>query len=94
MVSGSALLSQSISVDLRPSAQGLSDMLMGLAGSSSGAVSGVVVAAFGYPLLTLLAAVTAVPLAALAWLTARRVDSSRVTSQQPTIASPTSRSTE
>jgi MFS family permease len=67
MVAGSALLSQSMSVELRPSAQGLSDMLMGLAGASSGAVSGVVVAAFGYPLLTLLAALTTIPLAALAW---------------------------
>jgi MFS family permease len=98
MVSGSALLSQSMPVDLRPSAQGLSDMLMGLAGASSGAVSGVVVAALGYPMLTLLAALTTVPLAALAWLTAHRVDSSRVearvTNQQPTSASPTSRSTE
>lgn len=74
MVSGSALLSQSMPVDLRPSAQGLSDMLMGLAGASSGAVSGVVVAALGYPMLTLLAALTTVPLAALAWLTANRVD--------------------
>ena len=72
MVSGSALLSQSMPVDLRPSAQGLSDMLMGLAGASSGAVSGVVVAALGYPMLTLLAALTTVPLAALAWLTAHR----------------------
>jgi hypothetical protein len=49
-------------------------------------------------MLTLLAALTTVPLAALAWLTTHRVDSSRlearVSNQQPTIASPTSHSTE
>jgi MFS family permease len=94
MVSGSALLSQSMPVDLRPSAQGLSDMLMGLAGASSGAVSGVVVATLGYSMLTLLAALTTLPLAGLAWLAAHRGDRSRlearVTNQQPTSASPTS----
>jgi MFS family permease len=74
MVSGSALLSQSMPVDLRPSAQGLSDMLMGIAGASSGAISGAVVAALGYPMLTLFAALTTVPLAALAWLAAHRVN--------------------
>jgi MFS family permease len=66
MVAGSALLSQSMSVELRPSAQGLSDLVMGLAGASAGALSGVVVHAFGYPTLTLVAALTTAPLAALA----------------------------
>ena len=65
MVAGSALLSESISAELRPSAQGLSDLVMGLAGASAGALSGVVVQAFGYPMLTLLAALTTAPLAAL-----------------------------
>lgn len=66
MVAGSALLSQSMPGELRPSAQGLSDLLMGLAGASSGALAGVVVQGFGYPMLTLLAAITTVPLVALA----------------------------
>lgn len=65
MVAGSALLSESMSAELRPSAQGLSDLLMGLAGASAGALSGVVLQAFGYPMLTLLAALATVPLAAL-----------------------------
>jgi MFS family permease len=65
MVAGSALLSESVSAELRPSAQGLSDLLMGLAAASAGAMSGVVVQAFGYPMLTLLAALTTAPLAAL-----------------------------
>ena len=49
MVAGSTLLSESIPVELRASAQGLSDLLMGLAGATAGAISGVIVAAWGYP---------------------------------------------
>lgn len=66
MVAGSALLSESMSTAIRPSAQGLSDLIMGLAGASAGAASGLVVQAWGYPTLTLLAALTTVPLLALA----------------------------
>jgi hypothetical protein len=40
MVAGSTLLSESIAVELRASAQGLSDLVMGLAGATAGAVSG------------------------------------------------------
>jgi MFS family permease len=66
MVAGSTLLSASIPAELKPSAQGLSDLVMGLAGASAGALSGVVVQAFDYPILTLVAALTAVPLAFVA----------------------------
>lgn len=66
MVAGSALLSASIAAEIKPSAQGLSDLVMGLAGASAGALSGVVVQAFDYPVLTLVAALMAVPLAFLA----------------------------
>jgi len=65
MVAGSTLLSESVPADLRPSAQGLSDLAMGLAGASAGALSGVVVEAWGYPKLTLLAALATVPLIVL-----------------------------
>ena len=65
MVAGSALLAASIGPELKPSAQGLSDMLMGLAGAGAGALSGVVVAAWGYPALTLIAAIMTLPLVAL-----------------------------
>jgi hypothetical protein len=51
---------------VRPSAQGLSDLLMGLAGASAGALSGFVMQLAGYPVLTLLAAVAVAPLLALA----------------------------
>jgi MFS family permease len=66
MVAGSTLLSESVPEPVRPSAQGLSDLVMGLAGASAGAVSGLVVSWSGYPALTMLAAIATVPLVALA----------------------------
>jgi MFS family permease len=66
MVAGSTLLSESVPAELRPSAQGLSDLAMGLAGASAGALSGVVVQAWGYPTLTPLAALATAPLIVLA----------------------------
>jgi predicted MFS family arabinose efflux permease len=62
MVAGSTLLSESIDVVVRPAAQGLNDIVMGFAGASAGAVAGVVVQLSGYPTLTLLAAIAALPL--------------------------------
>ena len=56
MVAGSTLLSESVPLELRASAQGLSDLTMGVAGASAGAVSGIVVDAWGYPALAALAA--------------------------------------
>jgi MFS family permease len=80
MVAGSTLLTESIPVELRASAQGLSDLLMGLAGATAGALSGVVVDAWGYPTLTLLAALATAPLVVLVSLSTSRGDA-------PTLAS-------
>jgi MFS family permease len=66
MVAGSTLLSESVGVANRPSVQGLSDLVMGLAAASAGALSGVVVAWTSYATLTMLAALVTVPLVALA----------------------------
>ena len=66
MVAGSTLLSESISADLRPSAQGLSDVTMGLAGAVAGALSGVVMQGWGFPMLALIAAITAALFLAIA----------------------------
>lgn len=66
MVAGSTLLSESVPLEVRPAAQGLSDVTMGLAGAAAGAASGFVVQLSGYPTLNLLAAVATVPLLALA----------------------------
>jgi predicted MFS family arabinose efflux permease len=65
-VGGSTLLSESVPAGVRPSVQGLSDLVMGLAGASAGAVSGLVVDWAGYPTLTAVTAVVTVPLLALA----------------------------
>ena len=73
MVAGSTLLSESVPVELRAAAQGLSDLVMGLAGATAGAVSGVIVYAWGYPTLTLLAAMATAPLILLVSLTPRRI---------------------
>ena len=69
IVAGSTLLSESISAELRTSAQGLSDLTMGLAGASAGALSGVVLQAWGFPMLALIAVAATTPLIVL---TARR----------------------
>jgi predicted MFS family arabinose efflux permease len=52
-------------VELRATAQGLSDLVMGLAGATAGAISGVIVDAWGYSTLTLLAALATAPLIVL-----------------------------
>ena len=65
MVAGSTLLTESVPLERRASAQGLSDLIMGLAGASAGALSGVVVSALGFPVLALAAAIATVPLIVL-----------------------------
>ena len=65
MVAGSILLSESVLVEMRAAAQGLSDLVMGLAGATAGALSGVIVQSWGYPTLTLLAALATAPLIVL-----------------------------
>jgi MFS family permease len=62
LVSGSTLLSDAIPAERRASAQGFADLVMGLAGASAGALSGVVVGAWSYPALALVAALSTVPL--------------------------------
>ncbi|HLL68577.1 MAG TPA: MFS transporter [Micromonosporaceae bacterium] len=66
MVAGSTLLSESVAAAVRPAVQGLSDVVMGLAAASGGAVAGVIVDWLGYRELTLLAAAAALPLIGLA----------------------------
>lgn len=74
MVAGSTLLTESVSVELRASAQGLSDLVMGLAGASAGALSGGIVHLWGFPILALLAALATAPvivLLGIRWLAER-----------------------
>jgi MFS family permease len=66
LVAGSTLLSESVPPALRPSAQGLADLTMGLAAATAGALAGPIVQFAAYPALTLIAAVATLPLALLA----------------------------
>ena len=78
VVAGSTLLSEAVPPELRPSAQGLSDLVMGLAGAVAGALSGIIVEGWGYPTLTIVAALATLPLVGLVTsvrLTAPREDS-------------------
>lgn len=66
MVAGSTLLTDAVPSALRPSAQGLSDLTMGLAAASAAAVAGLVLQEWGFPVLTLAGALAAAPLMVLA----------------------------
>ncbi|GAA1413656.1 MFS transporter [Catellatospora coxensis] len=66
MVAGSTLFTESLPAAVKPRAQGLSDLVTGLSGASAGVLSGIVVELAGYPVLALLAALTTIPLIALA----------------------------
>ncbi|GAA2369004.1 hypothetical protein Cme02nite_63030 [Catellatospora methionotrophica] len=66
MVAGSTLFTASLPAAVKPRAQGLSDLVTGLAGASAGVLSGIVVELSGYAVLALLAGLATVPLVALA----------------------------
>lgn len=66
VISGSALLTESVPAEARTSVQGLSDLVMGVAGASAGAVSGPLMTASGYPALSVVSAVLLVPVVVLA----------------------------
>ncbi len=66
VVAGSTLLSESVPGEVRIPAQGTSDLVMGIAAASAGALAGPVLAAAGYAKLSLLALVLLVPVMVLA----------------------------
>ncbi|MGW5879664.1 MFS transporter [Nocardiopsis terrae] len=66
LVSGSTLLAESLSAEVRPRAQGFSDLAMNLGGAASGALSGVVLATAGFGGLNVFAALFTVPVFVLA----------------------------
>ena len=48
MIAGSTLLSESVSVEMKPASQGASDLVMNLMGAAGGAISGVIIGFFSY----------------------------------------------
>ncbi len=71
LVSGSTLLTASVTASERPAVQGLSEVTMGLAGAGGGALAGVVVGGYGYPTLAAAAAVVGFGVIVLATTTHR-----------------------
>jgi MFS family permease len=71
LVSGSTLLTSSVGASERPAVQGLSELVMGLAGAGGGALAGVVVGRFGYATLATSAALVGVVVVALVTTTHR-----------------------
>ena len=57
LIAGSALLSESVEEELRPSSQGASDLVMNLMGAGGGALAGVIIGTVGYGWLCVFAAI-------------------------------------
>lgn len=62
LIAGSTLLTESVPVASRPTVQGTSDLVMGIAGASAGLLAGVIVGFGSYALLTVAAAALIIPL--------------------------------
>jgi MFS family permease len=61
MVSGSTLLTESVRVEVRPAAQGLSDLAMNVGGVLAGVCAGIVVTVWSYAVLGLVVGFVALP---------------------------------
>ncbi|MBF8252814.1 MAG: major facilitator superfamily protein [Actinobacteria bacterium] len=63
LIAGSAYLSESVSVEMRPASQGASDLVMNLAGAGGGALAGIIIGTLSYGWLCLFAAIPVIVLA-------------------------------
>jgi MFS family permease len=57
LIAGSALLSESVSPEMKPATQGASDLVMNLSGAAGGALAGVIIGTLSYAWLCFFAAV-------------------------------------
>ena len=62
LVAGSTMVTEAVSADVRPTAQGATDLLMGLGAAVAGAVGGPLLALGGFGLVAVVAAALVVPL--------------------------------
>nr|WP_206439203.1 MFS transporter [Streptomyces scabichelini] len=83
LVSGSALLTDSVPQPARAAAQGLSDLTMNTAAGVGGAASGLIVAQASYGWLNLIAACLLLPLGALALFTRGKRGAAQAISEGP-----------
>ncbi len=72
LVAGSTLVTEAVGADVRPAAQGGTDLLMGLGAALAGVVGGPLLAVGGFGLVSAVSAVLVLPLAAVWVLTLRR----------------------
>jgi len=71
LVAGSTLVTESVAASLRPTAQGATDLLMGLGAAVAGAVGGPLLAGGGFGLVAVVSALLVVPLGVV-WAAGRR----------------------
>ncbi len=57
LIAGSAFLSESVSLEMRPASQGTSDLVMNLSGAGGGALAGVIIGTLNYGWLCLFASI-------------------------------------
>jgi len=62
LIGGSAFLSESVSLEMRPASQGASDLVMNLAGAGGGALAGVIIGTLSYGWLCIFAAIPVIAL--------------------------------
>jgi MFS family permease len=65
LIAGSAFLSESVSLEMRPASQGASDLVMNLSGAGGGAIAGVIIGTLSYGWLCLFAAIPVILLGVL-----------------------------
>jgi MFS family permease len=68
LIAGSTLVTESVGADLRPTAQGATDLLMGLGAALAGVVGGPLLAVGGFGLVSAVSAALVLPLAVV-WVT-------------------------
>ena len=71
LIAGSAFLSESVSIQIRPASQGASDLVMNLSGAGGGAVAGLIIGTLSYGWLCLFAAIPVLVLAGISIKTGR-----------------------
>ena len=63
LIAGSAYLSESVSVEMRPASQGASDLVMNLSGAGGGVLAGIIIGTLSYGWLCLFASIPVIVLA-------------------------------
>jgi MFS family permease len=79
LIAGSTLITESVAVELRPTAQGGTDLLMGLGAATAGVVGGPLLALGGFGLVAAVSALLVVPLGVVWARSPRHAETTRRT---------------